>query len=489
MTRQITKILGPPGTGKTTHLIDLVRTHLEAGGCPDKVVFCSFTKAAANEAYTRAVEGLGSSFSGGFNNFRTLHSLAYERGGLRRGQILDNASYEDLGRGLGLSFDHHYDSSMERMPWGGSSGDNCLRVISLSRSLQISLLEAWGLAGVDVKFNTVESFATNLDKFKADHRKLDFNDILDRAIDPVDAELFIVDEAQDLTPQQWACARRLSANASRVVLAGDDDQAIYHWAGADPLGFLHYHGELSILDKSHRLTTGMWQRCEKIRQQMTTSHPKIWNALRESPNDVEFLRNPEQAIDLKTGSWLLLARTRRQAKYWARLAHDTGVVYKHDGKWSNEEDYFRMIMVYEGLRKGKRYGSAELYNLSTALRLTLPALPEIGWNDIKWPWTGSPDWMNALPLTGAQREYVRTLKANGEDLLNPGRVVVSTIHNAKGAEADYVLIDTRTGRRIARAMAAEPDPELRVWYVAFSRARKKLFVVDRYKGDGVLPFL
>ena len=49
-------VLGPPGTGKTTYLLNKVEQYLEDGVKPDKLGYLAFTKRAANEALSRAVE-------------------------------------------------------------------------------------------------------------------------------------------------------------------------------------------------------------------------------------------------------------------------------------------------------------------------------------------------------------------------------------------------------------------------------------------------
>ena len=47
-------ILGPPGTGKTYNLLNLVEKELANGTAPDRIGFFAFTKKAATEARERA---------------------------------------------------------------------------------------------------------------------------------------------------------------------------------------------------------------------------------------------------------------------------------------------------------------------------------------------------------------------------------------------------------------------------------------------------
>ena len=54
--KAVRKILGPPGTGKTTKLIKYVKTFVKLGTPIDKIGYFAFTTKAANEAVDRMLD-------------------------------------------------------------------------------------------------------------------------------------------------------------------------------------------------------------------------------------------------------------------------------------------------------------------------------------------------------------------------------------------------------------------------------------------------
>ena len=60
--KTIRKILGPPGTGKTTRLIKYVKTFVKLGTPIDKIGYFAFTTKAANEAIDRMLDAYHTAF-------------------------------------------------------------------------------------------------------------------------------------------------------------------------------------------------------------------------------------------------------------------------------------------------------------------------------------------------------------------------------------------------------------------------------------------
>ena len=73
------RIFGPPGTGKTTALLNMVDDALQSGIAPMNIAFLAFTRKAANEAKERAAARFNLDPKKDLFYFRTLHSLALTR--------------------------------------------------------------------------------------------------------------------------------------------------------------------------------------------------------------------------------------------------------------------------------------------------------------------------------------------------------------------------------------------------------------------------
>jgi len=93
-----TIVLGPPGTGKTTTLLNKVDDYLKQTD-PDKIGYFAFTQKAAHEARDRAIKKFNLT-EDDLPYFRTLHSLAFRKLGLKKDQVMQPRHYKDLGKKL-----------------------------------------------------------------------------------------------------------------------------------------------------------------------------------------------------------------------------------------------------------------------------------------------------------------------------------------------------------------------------------------------------
>jgi superfamily I DNA/RNA helicase len=136
-----------------------------------------------------------------------------------------------------------------------TTGDQLLRVTDLASTCLLSLEEAHARTDDAVDWWRLKRFADALTAYKSDTGKMDFTDLLHKYVtegQPLDIDVAIVDEAQDLTAAQWSVVRFAFSKANLIYVGGDDDQAIYSWAGADVRQFLTLSTTPEVLTQSRK---------------------------------------------------------------------------------------------------------------------------------------------------------------------------------------------------------------------------------------------
>lgn len=480
----VTNLYGPPGTGKTRWLLDRLEEELARGVSPDRVAFIAFTRKAAHEAQARVVErfGLG---EGAMPWCRTLHSACYKAAKLKPDDVMATADYQRLGAALGsVRFEHEYGEHDPPRP-GGALGDRLTAVVGLAHALELSLEAAHRLADPGTSLTKLREFARWLAAYKRDTGKLDFSDMLDAATEPLDVDVLLVDEAQDLTPRQWRTIYRLGGRAERAYVAGDDDQWIFGWAGArlEPWRALRAD-RIVVLDRSWRVPAVVQGLAQQALRWVHDRVPKVWAP---RPGGTLRYRNLG-AVDLRApGTWYLLARNRCYLDRLRQLAEDAGLPYVSGGRSSLEDGSVRAVLVYERLRRGRRVDRGELVPLLKRCdaRLIDPEdlSPDVAWGDVSWPWAERAPWTELyetgrLRVPERQAYYLRRLRRFGESLTQAPRATIATIHEVKGGEADHVLLLPDLTYRTDRGRLADPAAEARVWYVGATRAKGSLTIAE-----------
>jgi hypothetical protein len=269
---------------------------------PERIAYVSFTKKAADEAAHRAQERFRLA-ADRFPHFKTLHAIAFRALHVRRDDIMQEEHFQELGRTLGFQFTS-LDDEFSWMPIGTALGDKVERIQALSRQRGVTLEEQWYDSNYrDVPWLAVGQWTEGLKRFKDSRGLMDYTDLLEGYDEALDVDLFIVDESQDLSPLQWKVVKSSARTAKAIYLAGDDDQCIYGWAGADVRKFLTIPGNVQVLPLSYRLPRKVHKLAEQIVQRIAIRQPKQWTSRDE--DGVVNWNFPERSLDFSKGKWLL----------------------------------------------------------------------------------------------------------------------------------------------------------------------------------------
>ncbi len=484
MKRSVTIYIGPPGTGKTTKLLSEVEKSILGGIEPQRIAYMAFSKAAANDAKRRAVALLSGIIEGDLIWFRTIHSAAFKLRNLTRDEVMNPKQWTEFGGLIGTGFAGRYDPERWMLFEGGTHGDKCLRVHARSIARNIDLIDEWRNSNSEeLSYSSVERFRNELEGYKNSRSLLDFIDMLEYDPEPLDIDVLIIDEAQDLTAQQWRWIRKMGRLAKRIIIAGDDDQAIYNWAGADANLMRHFKGEYKILPVSYRLPKKIKSLADSIIERVSDRIPKTWAPREKADGEIYWWRGFSD-LSLSSGKWLLLGRHHHILKEAVEACRAQGIVYYHEGRWSNDSEEIAAVIAYEKVRAGGdvSYSEARLISswiTDTPVPRRVPGMDRYRWEQFDWPFSDKRDWMLALTrLPPAEREYIRSLRRNKESLTAPGRVRISTIHGAKGWEEDNVSMSLDISRKVSEAMLRSVDDEQRVFYVGTTRAKETLHLIQ-----------
>jgi superfamily I DNA/RNA helicase len=195
-------VLGPPGTGKTTSLLQIIDEELTRGTPPDRIGYVSYTKRAAEEGVTRACEKFNLQRSD-FPWFRTLHSLAFRRLGLSRSEVLEGTRMQEFADYARVRITGRWSDDGTLL--GFDVGDRIIFMENLARIRGITLRELYDEDDDRLPWNEVERVSRALQVFKQSRGYLDYTDMLTEFVNqeaPPSLEVLLVDEAQDLSHLQ-----------------------------------------------------------------------------------------------------------------------------------------------------------------------------------------------------------------------------------------------------------------------------------------------
>ena len=462
----IYKYFGPPGTGKTYKLISRAKAYVRMGVPLDKIAYFAFTKKAAEEARERMPAEDKDLYY-----FRTIHSFAFDQLDLNTKKVMQPSDYEKIGKKLNLRV-KYYDKYNKEEIFYLNSDSPYFQMIGKAINRDVSIREEYDRNehnSKEIKWHILKNISDNLQNYKTVKKKLDFNDMINQLLLKEDLPRFkaiFIDEAQDLSPLQWKLFDKLKEYTDDIYLAGDDDQAIFAWAGADVDRFINEPAKEKVLKYSKRISRAVQESSiipltniiglRKLKQY----YPRDYEGISEKINNLD-------QIDLTEGKWLILTRTiSRLIKMTKELRKRNLYYYTNKGK-SFVVRIYNASINYNSWCRGIELEEKEIKDIEE-------------YTGVKQnEWDNTVDWFDAFKEANLdERQYIKNMLDNGENLDDRARIKVSTIHAAKGGEEDNVILCLDIGDKIKKAIKksqAKHDEEHRVWYVGGTRARNNLY--------------
>ena len=322
---------------------------------------------------------------------------------------------------------------------------------------------------------------------------IDYNDMIKKFTAQQQSpsfEVIFVDEAQDLSPLQWDMLKLLQQNSKDVYIAGDDDQAIFGWSGADVQSFINFDAVEIPLQQSKRVPQIIQQRALDRLDNIKVRIHKTYHPTAEKGTIQSFFSI--DAINMLKGDWYILARTNDLLTPIIRDLKKRGLYFETKQGRSISESLYKDILNWEQWKKGSKLTTIEVQRLlerfDKKFKETEDKLFELSDLKTKYKLNSQLPWYDAFTAVAPHtKTYIRAMRSNGEDLRLKPRIKILTLHGSKGGEATNVVIlqdQTRNTIKGATKTAMKRDEEQRVWYVGLTRCSKNLFLIrckDRSK--------
>jgi superfamily I DNA/RNA helicase len=466
---KVTKIYGPPGTGKTEKLIRRAMAYIRIGTPINSIGYFAFTRKAAHEARDRMLSKNPQYKKKELRYFQTLHSLAFHTLGLREENVMQDYHYNDLGKILSIRVNAKKDA--DASPYL-SCDNEYFQIILKAKEKGISVWDEYctGEHSSNVEPDLLKHIEVNYNQYKVNNNLIDFADMIKKFLSKPELcpsfNTVFIDEAQDLSPIQWDMYDLLKNNSKNVYLAGDDDQAIYGWAGADVDRFIKEPAEEKVLSKSRRIPIAVQEISEIITERIQGLRATK-NYLPRNEQGLCSKINSLENVDLYNGKWLILTRTISRAKEICDLLKVKGLYHENKHRKSYDTKLYKAIINHSKWLNGED-------------------IPDTALEDIK-EYMGEKElkkdlkWYECFDTASADEKiYIRLMLSNGEKLSNEARIKVSTIHAAKGGECENVILVLDNAKKIREATAhsiIKRDEEHRVWYVGCTRAKRNLYLM------------
>mgnify|MGYP003123287851 FL=1 len=293
------RIAGPPGTGKTTKLVEIYYNHLEEYS-PTQIMIISHTNTAADhirnkitdietiqkyedDTGKKLLQVIKNSKETLKENVSTIHKFCKDR--LEKGLAFNMDDYENLKIQKPKFNKYTTDKQFYNVSllvtshpffkFTSMARDNGKDILPYYRSLTEEEKADYQYLPEELveMSKQYKDFKTNKKINGREGRLLDFQDMVEEFCDNEEMsvasckniKVLIVDEAQDSSVIQRKAEEIMSRNVDYFYKAGDPDQSIFEFAGANPDSFHREFADPEIeLKEGYRCPRVINEYCKKI---------------------------------------------------------------------------------------------------------------------------------------------------------------------------------------------------------------------------------
>jgi superfamily I DNA/RNA helicase len=512
-------LIGPPGTGKTTALMGITKRLLEQGWDSEDFAIVSFTRAAVGEVKDRLRQFCDGDWSG----VTTLHSAALQLSG--SANLMKESDWMKFNHLANFSLTPENDIAVDyKAERALNTEDDAVRMVhGYARNKMVSFDLARGQSPFTATAGRLERFDELLRLYKREMGVIDFTDLIESCVSSgshIRRPIVIIDEAQDLSPLQIAFLEPTIARASIVVVAGDDDQAIFEFQGASPEWLRSLHGadgwRTHVLGKSWRCPEKVRIVAQRIIGMATGRVPKEYASTGEQGAvSVEgigvALRN---RCDMPENPTMILCRAGKQCAQIAGALFDLGVPYvaeRGNGpKPYNNTKAIEAIELFKRIGSGSDVSTADLetlvgkfcrsnrhddglipHGVKSKLKKLMMVKSSISVGELRdLGCSALVDVCVSDPFLAFQKDidaksiwyFRRMWDRYGK--LPESKVTVTTWHSSKGRESNTVIVWGQIPKPCYKALRHHHhrEAEIRSAYVAVTRAKETLVLCPAENG-------
>ena len=289
----------------------------------------------------------------------------------------------------------------------------------------------------------------------------------------------LVDEAQDLGAAQLALAMDARAQGGRMLFCGDPHQSIYGWIGADPAAYEH----IKTATRAVELPLSICYRCPSSHIAMARTLVPSIEARDDAPVGGITLGHDRQLLDHVRAGDLVICRKTAPLVAWCI----TLLAHKIPAQVRGREIGQELTALARKLARRvpwHRMPAAildyEEHEVAQLLRDDVDVEHIVAVQDRCAALMVCFRSFEARSIEALCAE-IDQLFADGEDWVS-----LSTIHRAKGLEAErvFVLEANLLPLQWKHQRSEQREQELNLLYVALTRAKQDLFLLTAPETDG-----